>query len=108
ELMHKNKTPVSAADKEWALWYVRCVTGLWSLGSEEKVPLLAGVYAAYRTLPSHGYVAQLNFCDMPSDLEEIIENWPTKPQTEQPSSNASEKWQTTLSRRARRRVRDNC
>jgi hypothetical protein len=87
ELMHKKKTPVCAEDKEWALWYVRCVTALKYLGS--RVPLLAGVYAVYRPLLTHGHVWSLNFCERPTDIEEIIENWPTKPQTESPSSNAS-------------------
>ena len=89
----KNRTPVSAGEKEAALWYLRCLRVLnqasWGRRLSGQFPLLEGVHAIFEKLLTRGCVFDLKFCDA-LDLEQKIEDWPTKPQNGQSSLNASD------------------
>jgi hypothetical protein len=90
----KNRTPVSADEKEAALWYLRCLRVLnqasWGRDLSGQFPLLEGVHAVFEKLLTRGCVFDLKFCDA-LDLEQKIEDWPTTPpRNGQSSLNASD------------------
>jgi hypothetical protein len=125
----RNKMRVTKLEKELAIWHCRCLSALlkarhgWA--PRPIYPLLEGIQAMYESrwfYAGKEWVSIFDyFLDSEKDLEEQIEQlpirspglfevgheYPAKPQTEQSPLNASARLRTTLSRRARRRVRDN-